>query len=222
MIRVIAAILIDRGNVVQTRQFKTTNIVGNVKTAAKFFNKWDVDEILALDISKEPWDGMVEAVREIGRQVFLPLTVGGKIRSLEQATEFFRNGADKVAIGRYATSQLIWEIAEAYGSQAVTQIINDECTCIYQHCGELLYNCRERDGMKTGFDIRGIAGVAARFDGPVIAMGGAGEPIHFVEAAQAGADAVAAGNIFHYYEHAPVKAKKALARHGIEVRHATL
>jgi cyclase len=222
MIRVVAAILIDRGNVVQTRQFKTTNIVGNVTTAAKFFNKWDVDEIIALNISREPWGGMFEAVEEIGRQVHLPLTVGGKIKTIEECDSFFRRGADKIAIGQFANEKLIRQIALGYGSQAITQIINGPGERLYEDIGEVLYNCRERDGMKNGFDLEMIRTLSKAFPGPVIAMGGAGTPQHFVEAVQAGADAVAAGNIFHYYEHAPVKAKKALARHGIEVRHAVL
>lgn len=219
MRRLIAAILVDRGNVVQTRQFKTTNIVGNVKTAARFFNKWDVDEILMLNISR--YD-MTEDVKAVAREIFLPLTVGGGVKSLDDMDRLFKVGADKIAIGQHATYEFIHEAAERYGSQAVTQIINEEGEPVYVDTGEVLYNCRVRDGMKNGFDLEGIRRMADALTIPLIAMGGAGMTRHFVEAAEAGADAVAAGNLFHYAEHATVLAKRAMKAAGIQVRDAVL
>lgn len=244
--RLIAAVLVSEGKVVQTKHFKITNIVGDVKTAVKFFAKWDVDEILMIDISRQPWPGMRACLEEAAKNVFIPITVGGHIASIETIAGLLRSGADRVLVRRH-----LWEhpefasdVAAKFGSQVLVAGVDwvdqdaanngDERHWLKTEqvrfaqrleelgAGEILFNSQAKDGTKEGFDIHGIAQVASNVKIPVVAMGGAGEPWHFVKALQVGADAVAAGNLFHYSEHATVKAKKAMKAAGWPVRDAVL
>lgn len=225
-VRVIAVVLINEGNVVQTRQFKITNIVGNVKTAVKFFSQWDADEIVLIDISKEPWEGMLHCVETVTDNVLIPVTVGGHIRSMDQMQDLFRAGADKFLVRKHAQENptFLMACAEKMGTQALVYGMDINAGNADGRgllgAGEILLNSVQRDGTKLGYNLEAIEAVSQALKIPVIAMGGAGKPEHFPEAVKAGASAVAAGNIFHYMEHATVKAKQALKAAGYPVREA--
>ena len=249
--RLIAVLLIDSGNVVQTRFFKRTNMVGSAFTAVDFFNSWTVDEIIVLEISGDrSWLGrMEEIVAELSRRCFVPLSVGGKIRDVDLAARYLRIGADKVVVNTGAVERpsLITEIAERYGRQCVTvsidakpdaafpsgyRVVIDNArrdteldvlewaqVAIERGAGELMLNSTTHDGNKRGYDLALLRAVGRVVSVPVIAMGGVGQLSHFVDGVvQGGADAAAAGNIFHYFEHSTKKAKEAMAGAGLAVR----
>jgi len=126
--RLIASLLVYNGNVVQTRHFKRTNMVGSAFTAVDFFNGWTVDEIVVLEISYSDafLDRFVDIVGNLSRRCFVPLTVGGKIRDLDLVKRYTRAGADKVIVNTNAVRnpELITAIAENYGSQCVVVSID--------------------------------------------------------------------------------------------------
>jgi imidazole glycerol-phosphate synthase subunit HisF len=249
--RLIATLLVDSANVVQTRLFKRTNMVGSAFTSVDFFNGWTVDEIIALEISHTPqWlPRMQEIIAELSKRCFVPLSVGGKIRDLELAARYLRIGADKVVINTGAVERpdLIGEIAKRYGRQCVIVSIDGRpdaskpsgytvmidnarretekdvvawaCEAAERGAGELMVNSTTHDGNKQGYDLRLIKIVSSAVSIPVIAMGGAHDLGHFVDGISiGGADAVAAGNLFHYFEHSTKKAKEAMAAAGLPVR----
>lgn len=229
-VRVIAVVLIHEGNVVQTRQFKITNVVGNVKTAVKFFAAWDADEIVLIDISPRPWDGMLKCIELVVDNVLVPVTVGGHINDPAQIRDIMSAGGDKILARRASGHpEFITTIVERHGSQIlmVGLDIHQPGSPVHMNfakyaanhgAGEILVNSVERDGSKNGYDLVSINGVSNEVSIPVVAMGGCGEPIHALEAVKAGASAVAVGNALHYREHAVVKIKKCLAKHGIPIR----
>jgi len=249
--RLIATLLIDGGNVVQTRFFKRTNVVGSAFTAVDFFNGWTVDEIVVLEISKDTSGlGRMETiVQELSRRCFVPLSVGGKIRDVDLAHKYLRIGADKIVVNTGAVDRprLITEIAERYGRQCVIvsidgrpdsslpsgyRVVVDNArrdtpldvvewahSAIEHGAGELMLNSTTHDGNKKGYDLALIKKVSDIVSVPVIAMGGVGQLSHFIDGImKGGADAVAAGNIFHYFEHSTKKAKEAMAQAGLPVR----
>lgn len=248
--RLIATLLIDSGSVVQTRQFKRTNVVGSALTAVDFFNGWTVDEIIALDISSDRrCPRMEEIVRELSKRCFVPLAVGGKIDDVELAGRYLRTGADKVVVNTAAVERpnLIAEIASRYGRQSVVvsidarpgadtpsgyqvtidnarrdtgrDVIDWAREAVAYGGGEIMINCTSHDGNKQGYDLGLVKKVSSAVSVPIIAMGGANEMSHFVDGVvEGGADAVAAGNVFHYFEHSTKKAKEAMAAAGLPVR----
>jgi imidazole glycerol-phosphate synthase subunit HisF len=249
--RLIATLLVDSGNIVQTRLFKRTNMVGSAFTAVDFFNGWTVDEIVVLEISGDrTWlPRMQEIVAELSRRCFVPLSVGGKIRDVDMASRYLRMGADKVVVNTAAVErpQLIAEIADRYGRQCLIVSIDgrpdptvdsgyrvaidnarrdtDRDVVAWAReaaargAGELMVNSTAHDGDKRGYDLELIRKVSDAVSIPVIAMGGVGQLSHFVDGiVRGGADAVAAGNIFHYFEHSTKKAKEAMAAAGLPVR----
>jgi len=251
--RLIATLLVHDGDVVQTRRFRRTNMVGSAFTAVDFFNAWAVDEILVLNVSRtEEKQAVFETIVEgLSSRCFVPLTVGGKIRTLERVQHYTRAGADKVVINSHAVArpEFITEVADVYGSQCVVvsidaapdpsmpsgyQVRVDNGTqpterdaiawareASQRGAGELLVNAIEHDGDKRGYDLALLKRVSEAVRIPVIAMGGVGNWDHLIEGiSDGGADAVAAGNIFHYTEHSTKKAKEHLASHGLAVRNS--
>lgn len=249
--RLIATLLVNNGVVVQTRKFKRTNMVGNAFTAVDFFNGWSVDEIMVLDISySHEWvDPFVNIIAELSKRCFVPLTVGGKIQSLDLVKRYTRAGADKVVLNTQAVRkpELIAEIAKAYGSQCCVVSIDAKKDEAYssgyrvaidngrelvdldvlewalevqaQGAGEVMINSLDHDGDKRGYDLDLVRLISDALNIPVIAMGGVGHWDDFVDGiAKANADAVAAGNIFHYTEHSTKKAKEHLEKAGLFVR----
>lgn len=252
--RLIASLLVYNGNVVQTRRFKRTNMVGNAFTAVDFFNGWTVDEIMVLEISYSDTflERFVDIVAGLSKRCFVPLSVGGKIGSLDLVRQYTRAGADKVVLNTNAVIKptLVTEIAGNYGKQCVVVSIdgapNREMASGYEvvirngrertgmdllewahrslelGAGEIVVNSVDHDGDKRGYDLDLVRLVADGVDVPVIAFGGAGQWEDFVDGIRTGhADAVAAGNIFHYTEHSTKKAKEFMEKAGIPVRSST-
>lgn len=249
--RLIATLLVHNGQVVQTRRFRPTNVVGNPFTAVDFFNSWAIDEISVLEIS--PTDGhvdrFVDLIGELSRRCFVPLTVGGKVRDLNLVHSYIRAGADKVMLNTAAveTPELITEIADHYGRQCVVVSIDGKTDstmpsgyrvmigngkretdldvvrwgqdAVAAGAGEVMVNSVDHDGDKRGYDLTLIRTVADALHVPVVAMGGVGEWADLAAGLREGhADAVAAGNIFHYTEHSTKKAKEYLVAQGMDMR----
>ncbi|WP_081859164.1 imidazole glycerol phosphate synthase subunit HisF [Desulfohalovibrio reitneri] len=252
--RLIASLLVYNGQVVQARKFKRTNMVGSAFTAVDFFNAWTVDEIMVLEISytRTFMERFVDILNDLSKRCFVPLSVGGKVDSLEHVHRLTRVGADKVVVNTNAVRNpvLVRQIADNYGTQCCVVSIdcrpNEDMPSGYEPmidngkmetgldalewashvvelgAGELMINSLEYDGNRQGYDLNLVRAVADSVPVPVIAFGGVGKWEHFVEGVREGhADAVAAGNIFHYTEHSTKKAKDFMAEQGIPVRAST-
>lgn len=252
--RLIATLLVHNGNVVQTRKFKRTNMVGSAFTAVDFFNGWTVDEIVVLEISNDLsfQEKFVQIVEDLSRRCFVPLSIGGKITDLEQVRRLTRAGADKVVINTAALEKrdLIEAVSGQFGSQCLVvsidakpdpgqpsgyQVMVDNARretgrdvldwaeeAARRGAGEIMINQTEHDGDKRGYDLPLLRQLSDAVPVPVIAMGGVGSWDHLVEGVrEGGADAVAAGNIFHYTEHSTKKAKEYMIEAGLPVRPTT-
>ena len=251
--RLIANLLVHQGNVVQTRQFERTSMVGSAFTAVDFFNTWAVDEIGVLEISHDRAyvERFIAIIEELSRRCFVPLSVGGKVRDMDLVHRYVRAGADKVIVntGGIEQPRLLGEIASSYGSQCLVVSIDgwpddslpsgfrvmvdngrrstdlDVVTwarrAVELGAGEILLNSLTHDGDKRGYNLPLIRTVSDAVTVPVIAMGGVGKWADLVDGIGAGADAVAAGNIFHYTEHSTKKAKNFLIQSGLNVRPTT-
>ena len=216
---------------------------------AKKYNLEGADELTFLDISAsiEERATTLEIVRQTAEQVFIPLTVGGGIRSAENVNELLRAGADKVSINTAAISrpELINEISDRFGNQVLVLSVDArradtksgfEVTThggrnssgldalawieegILRGVGEILLNSMDADGTKSGFDIEMLKAVREISSVPVIASGGAGKISDFAQAIEAGADAVLAASVFHFGEFTIADVKKDLAKHGFPIR----
>lgn len=247
--RLVACLLIRDGLIVQSVGFDRYLPIGKPKFPIEFVVKWDVDEIVLLDMSATP-EGRGpdhEALSQLSHSCFVPLTVGGGLRTVSDARKVLRTGADKVSVNSHAIERpiLISEIADVFGSQCV--VVSMDCRRehdgsfqVYTHsgkqatglspaewaqqveklgAGEIFLNSIDRDGSKRGYDIDLIRNVTDIVSIPVIACGGVGSHSHFAAGIlQGGASAVAAGNIFHYIEHSTIVAKAHLLRAGVDVR----
>lgn len=249
-VRVIACLDVDRGRVVKGVNFDNLRDAGDPVELAKRYGVEGVDELTFLDVSasKEGRGTMLDVVRRTAEQVFIPLTVGGGVRSEEDVDELLRAGADKVSINTSAINrpELISELSQRFGAQCIVLSVDARRTTeqpsgfeVTTHggtrsagldaiewakrgaelgAGEILLNSMDGDGTKAGFDIELIEKVRAVVDVPVIASGGAGAAEHFPPAVAAGADAVLAASIFHFGTVAVSEVKDALRGAGFEVR----
>lgn len=258
--RLIVSLLLQNGQLVKSIGFRDYQIVGSPQIAIQFFNAWAADEIIFLDIStsREYTDlvrkdsvfpelsSLIEIVKNSAKTCFLPLTVGGGIRTIEQMHELFSSGADKIAINTQAvrTPKLITKAAERFGNQAVVVSIDarrkgtEKYEVFIDHgreatgfdpvdwakkaeqrgAGEILLNSIDQDGALSGYDLPLIQGVSEAVTVPVIALGGVGKWGHLIDGVKAGASAVSAANIFHFTEQSTRQAKKYMANEGIDVR----
>ncbi len=259
--RLIPCLLLQNGQLVKSTSFKDYQIIGNPKTAIQFFNAWAVDEIIFLDIStnsdyttllRQDYNykilrTLTDIIRESAKICFVPLTVGGGIRTIDQMRNLFKNGADKITINTEAVRrpELITEASEKFGSQAVVVSIDvklddsDNYEVFVDHgrratgmdpidwakkaeslgAGEIFLNSIDRDGSLAGYDLRFVKMVTEAVNIPVIACGGAGKWQDFVDGIRiGGASAVSAANIFHFTEQSIRHAKKYMAEAGIDVR----
>jgi cyclase len=246
--RIIACLDVDGGRVVKGVQFENLREAGDPAELAKAHSLAGADEIVLLDISatREKRATLLDTVQRAARDLFIPFTVGGGIRTLEDAAAVFAAGADKVSINSAALGEpsLITRIAEKFGSQAVVVAIDAKrvgsaWTAFTQGgrmatgrdalmwaqeaeargAGEILLTSMDRDGTGAGFDceLTRIAAEAVRI--PVIASGGAGGVAHFVEVFHDGrADAALAASIFHYGISSLGELKRDLGSAGIPVR----
>jgi len=248
--RIIACLDVDGGRVVKGVQFVNLRDAGDPADLAKAHSQSGADEIVLLDISAahEKRATLLDTVRRAARQLFIPFTVGGGIRTLEDAAAVFSAGADKISINSAALADpnLITRIAERFGSQAVVVAIDAKRNGISSHwqafthggraaagrdaiewareaesrgAGEILLTSMDRDGTASGFDCELTRVVADSVRIPVIASGGAGGANHFVEVFRDGhADAALAASIFHYGIRSLGDLKQELGSRGIPVR----
>ena len=247
-IRLVACIITKRNLVVQSFGFKKYLPIGNVRTAIEFFVNWDVDEIVVLDIDahREGRSPSVELVEWAAKECFVPLTVGGGIRTLGDIQNLLNAGADKVCVNAVARSKpdFIREAAAIYGSQCITvsidvlhtedgyrvyDYVNNEvlgetpyefaCALERLGAGEIFLNSVNRDGSRLGYDIDLLKSVSSRLKIPTIACGGVGKVADLAKGAMEGqCQAVAAANIFQHTEHSTIAAKSHLLRSGVPVR----
>jgi cyclase len=248
--RIIACLDVDGGRVVKGVQFENLRDAGDPAELAKAHSESGADEIVLLDISAahERRATLIETVRRAARQLFIPFTVGGGIRTLEDAAAVFSAGADKISINSaaLADSTVITRIADRFGSQAVVVAIDAKRSGDAPHweafthggrapagrdviawakeaeqrgAGEILLTSMDRDGTGIGFDCELTRAVADSVRIPVIASGGAGGAQHFVEVFHEGhADAALAASIFHYGFSRLVDLKQTIGSQGIPVR----
>ncbi|WP_297497306.1 HisA/HisF-related TIM barrel protein, partial [Thermococcus sp.] len=214
---------------------------------AKRYEREGIDEIVFLDItaSYEKRGILLNLVEKIAGEIYVPFTVGGGIKTLGEAKEIIKHGADKVFVNTVAVErpELVKEMAGVIGTANLVVAIdakwNGSFWEVYTHggrkargidavewaktverlgAGEILLTSMDTDGTKEGFDIPLTKAVASAVDIPVIASGGAGKPEHFYEAFKAGAEAGLAASIFHYSEYTVGELKRFLAERGIPVR----
>jgi cyclase len=246
--RIIACLDVRDGQVVKGVQFQQLREAGDPAALARRYNVEGIDEIVVLDITAtlEGRQALARTIAAVAREIFLPLTVGGGIRSEDDAAAAIDAGADKVSLNTAAlrNPELISTLARRYGSQAVIVAIDakrmDNRFAVYvrsgqadaardavewareaeaRGAGEILLTSMDRDGTKAGFDCDMTAAVSTAVDIPVIASGGAGGFDHFVEVFTRGcADAALAASIFHYAESSVAALKQHLLQHGIPVR----
>ena len=246
-VRVIPCLDVDAGRVVKGVNFESLRDAGDPVELAERYGRLGADELTFLDVtaSSAGRDTMVEVVRRTAEEVFIPLTVGGGVRTLDDVDRLLRAGADKVGIntGAIARPEVIAEIADRFGSQVLVLSADVrraaggfEVTthggrtsagleaiawCVQAQelgAGEILLNSMDADGTKDGFDLELIEAVRREVTIPVIASGGAGRLEHFAPAVRAGADAVLAASVFHFGELTIGEVKRALAADGIPVR----
>ncbi|WP_297534321.1 imidazole glycerol phosphate synthase subunit HisF [Thermococcus sp.] len=245
--RIIAALDIKEGRVVKGIKFRNIRDAGDPVELAKRYESEGIDEIVFLDItaSYEKRGILLDLVERIAGEIYVPFTVGGGIRTVEEAREIVKRGADKVFVNTSAVDrpELVGEMAELIGTANTVVAIdakwNGSFWEVYTHggrkarginaiewartverlgAGEILLTSMDTDGTKEGFDIALTKAVAEAVDIPVIASGGAGKPEHFYEAFKAGAEAALAASIFHYGEYTVGELKEYLAERGIPVR----
>jgi imidazole glycerol-phosphate synthase subunit HisF len=247
--RVIPCLDVDRGRVVKGTNFVGLRDAGDPVELAERYGAEGADELVFLDItaSHEGRETIVDLARRTADNVFIPFTIGGGIRSADDAQAVLDAGADKVSINSSALArpELIGELAEIFGSQCVviaidakganggwdvyvnggrTKVEGREAVAWAREAtergaGEVLLTSMDRDGTTGGYDIELTRAVADAVAVPVIASGGAGELEHLVDAIEAGgADAVLCASIFHYGTYTVAEAKRALTEAGIPVR----
>ena len=237
--RIIPTLLIRGRQLVKGKQFNAWRSVGHVGQAVRIHQARGVDELVICDISATP-EGRgpnLELIEELTKDCFMPLAVGGGVRTVEDVKTLLRAGADKVVIGRGAHSEstLISDCRRTVGSQAVVVAIDVKHGQVRHMgagpgparwaqwmqdvgAGEILLTSVEREGTLQGFDLEMIHAVSRAVSIPVIAHGGCGSYEDMRLAIEAGADAVAAGALFQFSDCTPRGAAEYLAEHGIETR----
>jgi len=246
--RIIPCLDVDAGRVVKGTQFVDLRDAGDPAELAARYDAEGADELVFLDITASHEDRaiLLEAVRRTADALFIPLTVGGGLRTLDDIESLLRAGADKVSLNTAALIDptLVAAAAERFGEQCIVVAIDarreGEGWGVYTHggrrptgrdaiawareatgrgAGEVLLTSMDRDGTGDGYDIALTAAVAGAVPVPVIASGGAGRPEHLREVlVEGGADAALAASIFHFSAH-PVAVTKAYLRdHGVPVR----
>lgn len=246
--RLIPCIITKNDLVVQSFNFNKYLPIGNVKTAIEFFVNWDVDEIVIIDIdaTKAFRSPNIELVAWAAKECFVPLTVGGGIKTLAHIQSLLKAGADKVCLNSIVRSNLafITEASNIYGDQCITVSVDvvktDSGYAVYDYlskgvykislkkylkdieaagAGEILLNSVDRDGSRIGYDVELLQEVSSAVNIPVIALGGVGRLEHLADAVlKGGCQAVAAANIFQHMEHSTIAAKAQMRSSGLDVR----
>jgi cyclase len=246
--RIIPCLDVTNGRVVKGVNFIGLRDAGDPIEISRRYDDQGADELTFLDItaSSDDRDLILHIIEEVAAQVFIPLTVGGGVRKVEDVRRLLNAGADKVSINTSAVQnpELVREAADRYGSQCIVAAIDakraENGWQVFTHggrnatgldviewakkmqalgAGEILLTSMDRDGTRNGFDLALIRSVSDTVDVPVIASGGVGNLQHLVDGIVDGhADAVLAASIFHYGEYTVRQAKEYMAQHSIEVR----
>ena len=246
--RIIPCLDVKNGRVVKGINFVDLKDAGDPVEQAKIYSDGGADEICFLDItaSNENRDTIYEVVKQTSKKCFVPLTVGGGVRSVEDINKLLKCGADKVSINTAAVqdSNVVSESSKKFGSQCIVVAIdakkNGNKWDVYTHggrnnsglnalefakrmensgAGELLVTSMDRDGTQIGYDIELMKKISSIVNIPLIASGGVGNLDHLAEGIKVGnASAVLAASIFHYGKHSVIEAKEYLNSKGIPVR----
>ena len=246
--RIIPCLDVDQGRVVKGIKFVDIRDAGDPVEMAQLYDEKGADELVFLDItaSSDKRNIMVDVVERTGDVVFIPFTVGGGLRNIEDIKAILRAGADKVSLNTSAVQnpELIKESSRIFGSQCIVLAIDakrkGKSWEVYTHggrtptgidavewakkaehlgCGEILLTSMDADGTKDGYDIQLTKTISEAVTIPVIASGGAGNAEHICEALTSGkADAALAASIFHYEEHSIRKVKEYLRLKNVPVR----
>ena len=248
--RIIPCLDVKNGRVVKGINFVELRDAGDPVEQAAAYEKQGADELCYLDISASPegHDTIVDIVKRTADQVFMPLTVGGGVRSIADAERLLLAGADKIAVNTAAIRrpELVRDIAERFGNQAIVVAVDakrrgtdPETWEVFSHggrtpegldaiewckrvadlgAGELLVTSMDRDGTGLGYDLDLIRTVATSVTVPVIASGGVGKLDDLADGLIAGADAVLAATIFHFGQHTIGEAKAHLTQRGLAIR----
>ena len=248
-VRVIPCLDVKDGRVVKGVQFVALRDAGDPVEQARAYDAAGADELMFLDItaSHEGRGAILDVIARTADVCFMPVSVGGGVRNVENARALLRAGADKVSVNTAAVEDegLIPSLADAFGSQAVVcaidarssadggwevftyggrkatglDVVEYAAQAVERGAGEILLTSMDRDGAKTGYDIALLRAVSSAVGVPVIASGGAGSTGDLIEAVQmGGADAVLAASIFHFGEIGIGEAKSAMAAAGLPVR----
>lgn len=247
--RIIPCLDVNAGRVVKGVNFVELRDAGDPVEIARRYDEQGADELTFLDItaSSDARDIILHVVEQVAEQVFIPLTVGGGVRTVEDVRRLLNAGADKVSINTAAVNnpQVVADAAGKVGSQCIVVAIDAKQTApgkwqVFTHggrnntgldavewarkvaalgAGEILLTSMDRDGTKSGFDLGLTRAIADAVPIPVIASGGVGTLEHLAEGVSQGrADAVLAASIFHFGEHTVREAKELMRERGIEVR----
>jgi imidazole glycerol-phosphate synthase subunit HisF len=246
--RIIPCLDVDAGRVVKGVEFVDIRDAGDPVELAAHYDRQGADELVFLDITAthEKRDTIAKLARHTADEVFVPFTIGGGVRSVQDAQAVLDAGADKVSVNSAVLQrpQLIDELADVFGAQCVVLAIDAKANGekaweaylaggrtptgqdvvswaregVERGAGEILLTSMDRDGTNDGYDLELTRAVSDAVGVPVIASGGAGELEHLVEALRAGADAVLCASIFHYGQHTVAEAKAHIAAAGIPVR----
>ena len=257
-VRVIPVLYLMNGLIVRSENFREFKVIGNPYNELERYSEWMADEVVYVDITREGEadmrrsdhkekgvDDPIELVRAFSKRAFMPMTYGGRITTIDQATQFIAAGADKILINSAAakTPELITELSQRHGANATMvgvdvrrmndgyAVVVDQGTrelevglddyvrqVVERGAGEILLTSIDQDGSGAGFDLGAVEIVASAVNVPVIACGGAGSPGDYKKPILAGASAVAAGNMFHFVENAYKRVKRKMLSDGIDVR----
>jgi len=246
--RIIPCLDVRDGRVVKGVKFQGLQDSGDPVERAALYEEQGADEIVILDVSATPEERshQIETTAAVREVLSIPLTVGGGVRSAEDAQALLEAGADKVSVNTAAVQDphILTEMAERFGRQCTVSAIDAAATedgswevvirsgterpgldavewasTVVEHgAGEILLTSWDRDGTREGYDLELLGAVSEAASVPIIASGGADRPEHLVEALQSGADAVLAASIFHFEDFTVESVKQALSREGIHVR----
>lgn len=246
-VRVIPTLLWKDFGLVKGVVFDSWRRVGTVLPSVQVYNTRLVDELIIVDILASSLCSIpdVYEVQQFSSVCFVPLTIGGGIRNIEQIRSLLRSGADKVSMNTilYSNPEFASEASQQFGSQCIVasidvRLLEDKWTCFSMSgakcedrdpvswaktleslgVGEILLTSIDRDGTMKGYDLELVNAVSSAVSIPVIASGGAGTYQHMLEAVQAGANAVAAASMFHFTHQTPLEAKRFLLAHGVPTR----
>jgi len=244
---VVPVLLLKEGRMIKTKRFKFYRDTGDPCRTVRVYDAQGADELILLDISatvegRGQWRDLISLS---ARECFIPITVGGGIRSVTDARLAFESGADRISVSSMAVERpkFVNELAETFGRANVVVCIDVKLDGDGEYristrsagnmtdrrpeewavetaergAGELLLHVVDRDGMMTGYDLELLARVCAAVRVPVMALGGVGQLQDFVDGVQCGASAVAAASIFHFTDQSPIKVHSYMHARGIPV-----